>query len=51
MMVATVGVHWKNGFVGPGNYQLTLALAAIAFSLIFSGPGPISVDGMRGKAR
>jgi putative oxidoreductase len=51
MLVAIFGVHWKNGFVGQGNYQFPLALAAIAFWLIFSGPGPISVDGMRGKAR
>jgi putative oxidoreductase len=51
MLVAIFGVHWKNGFLGQGNYQFPLALAAIAFSLIFSGPGPISIDGLRGKAR
>lgn len=51
MLVAIVGVHFKNGFLGQGNYQFPLALAAMAFSLIFSGPGPISVDGARGKAR
>ena len=51
MIVAIVGVHWKNGFLGQGNYQFTLALAAIAFWLMLSGPGAISVDGARGKAR
>jgi putative oxidoreductase len=51
MVVAIVGVHLKNGFLGQGNYQFPLALAAIAFSLIFSGAGPISIDGLRGKAR
>lgn len=51
MLVAIFGVHWKNGFTGQGNYQFPLSLAAIAFSLIFTGAGPISVDGMRGKGR
>jgi len=51
MLVAIFGVHLKNGFTGQGNYQFPLALAAIAFSLIFTGPGAISVDGVRGKAR
>lgn len=51
MLVAIFGVHWKNGFTGQGNYQFPLTLAAIAFSLIFTGAGPISIDGMRGKGR
>ena len=51
MLVAIFGVHWKNGFTGQGNYQFPLALAAIAFSLIFTGAGPISIDGLRGKGR
>ena len=51
MLVALFGVHWKNGFTGQGNYQFPLSLAAIAFSLIFSGAGPISIDRLRGKAR
>lgn len=51
MIVAIVGVHWKNGFLGQGNYQFPLSLAAIAFWLMLSGPGVISVDGARGKAR
>jgi putative oxidoreductase len=51
MLVAIFGVHWKNGFTGQGNYQFPLALAAIAFSLIFSGAGPIAVDWLRVKGR
>jgi putative oxidoreductase len=51
MLVAIFGVHLKNGFTAQGNYQFPLALAAIAFSLIFTGAGPISIDGMRGRGR
>ncbi len=51
MLVAIFGVPLKNGFTGQGNYQFPLALAAIAFSLIFTGAGPISIDGMRGRGR
>jgi len=49
MLVAIFGVHFKNGFLGQGNYQFPLALAAIAFSLIFFGAGPIAVDWLRGS--
>lgn len=49
MLVAIFGVHFKNGFLGQGNYQFPLALAAIAFSLIFFGAGPISLDWLRGS--
>lgn len=51
MVVAIFGVHLKNGFLGQGNYQFPLALAAMSFSLIFSGAGPISIDWLRGKGR
>jgi putative oxidoreductase len=51
MLVAIFGVHFKHGFVGEGNYQFPLALAAMAFSLIFFGAGPIAVDGLRGGGR
>ncbi len=51
MLVAIFGVHLKNGFLGQGNYQFPLALAAIAFSLMFSGAGPISIDGAKGRGR
>ena len=46
--VAIAKVHWKNGFTGNGNYQFPLALAAIAFALIFFGAGPIALDNLRG---
>jgi putative oxidoreductase len=49
MLVAIVGVHWKNGFTGQGNYQFPLALAAIALSLIFTGSGPIAIDWLMGS--
>ncbi|MGB8885898.1 MAG: DoxX family protein [Candidatus Korobacteraceae bacterium] len=49
MLVAIVKVHWKHGFVGEGNYQFPLALAAIAFSLIFFGGGPIAIDWLWGS--
>ena len=48
MLVAIFGVHFKNGFLGQGNYQFPLALAAIALSLVFSGGGPIAIDWLRG---
>src|SRR5579884_4468424 len=44
MCVAIAKVHWRNGFIAQGNYQFPLALAAIAFSLILFGGGPISLD-------
>lgn len=49
MLVAIFGVHLRNGFLGQGNYQFPLALATIAFSLIFFGAGPMSLDWLRGK--
>jgi putative oxidoreductase len=52
MLVAVFGVHFKNGFLGQGNYQFPLALAAMAFAVIFSGAGVISLDhALRGKAK
>lgn len=55
MAVAIGKVHWKNGLLGNGGYQFPLALAAIAFALIFFGAGPIALDAIRrggvGKAK
>jgi putative oxidoreductase len=51
MLVAIFAVHFKNGFLGQGNYQFPLALAAIAFSLIFFGAGPIALDSVWGGGR
>lgn len=55
MVVAIWKVHWKNGLIGAnrGGYEFPLALAVIAFALIFYGAGPIAVDhifGGRGAA-
>jgi putative oxidoreductase len=49
MLVAIFAVHFKHGFTGEGNYQFPLALAAIAFSLLFTGGGPVSVDALTGR--
>jgi putative oxidoreductase len=39
MIVATLLVHLKNGFLGEGGFELTLLLAAACFSLMITGPG------------
>jgi putative oxidoreductase len=48
MLVAIAKVHFKNGLVGQGGYEFPLALAGIAFSLIFFGAGPLALDHIRG---
>src|SRR5262249_16177034 len=47
MALAIGQVHWKNGLLGNGGYQFQLALAAMAFALIFYGAGPIALDAIR----
>lgn len=47
MSVAIWKIHWHNGLKGPGGFEFPLALAVIAFSLIFFGGGPIAVDAIR----
>lgn len=47
LYVAIVKVHWKHGLLGAGGYEFPLALAAIAFGLIFFGAGPIALDAIR----
>jgi putative oxidoreductase len=47
MSVAIWKIHWHNGLKGPGGFEFPLSLAAIAFSLIFFGAGPIALDSMR----
>lgn len=44
MVVAVVKVTFKNGLVGTQGYGFSLALAAMAFTLIFFGGGSISLD-------
>jgi putative oxidoreductase len=51
MLVAILKVHLHNGLLGQGGYQFPLALAAIAFALIFTGGGPISMDWVFGGGK
>ena len=44
LIVAIWKVHWHNGLTGDHGYEFPLALAALAFALIFLGGGPISID-------
>ena len=44
MIVAIWKVHWHNGLFSPAGFEFPLALAAIAFALIFFGAGAISLD-------
>ena len=48
MLIVIWKVHWKNGLLAEHGYQFPLALAAMAFALIFLGAGPISFDSLRG---
>ncbi len=48
MVVAILKVHLHNGLLGQGGYQFPLALAAMAFAIIFTGAGTISLDWMFG---
>jgi putative oxidoreductase len=47
LSVAILKVHLKNGLLGDKGYQFPLALAAIAFALIFFGAGPMAFDALR----
>jgi putative oxidoreductase len=45
MLVAILKVHLQHGlFSKNGGYEFPLVCAAIAFSLIFSGGGPVAMD-------
>jgi putative oxidoreductase len=47
LSVAIAKVHFHNGLMGQGGYEFPLALAALAFGLIFLGAGPIAFDHVR----
>lgn len=47
LAVAIAKVHFHNGLIGNGGSELPLALAALAFGLIFFGGGPIAFDHIR----
>jgi putative oxidoreductase len=56
LSVAIAKVHFHNGLTGNGGYEFPLALATLAFALIFFGSGPIAFDHIRapgstGKAK
>jgi putative oxidoreductase len=44
MIVAIWKIHWHNGLTGDHGVEFPLALAALAFALIFFGGGPIAID-------
>jgi putative oxidoreductase len=47
MCVAIAKVHFHNGLTGEHGYEFPLALATIAFALIFFGGGAIAFDHIR----
>ena len=47
MIVAIWKVHWKNGLLAQHGYEFPLVLAAIAFTLICYGPGPLALEIIR----
>jgi putative oxidoreductase len=47
MAVAIAKVHWHNGLMGEHGYEFPLALATLAFALIFFGGGAIALDHVR----
>ncbi len=49
MAVAILKVHFHHGLTGQGGYEYPLALFAIAFMLISTGPGLLAVDDLFGR--
>lgn len=47
MLVAIWKVHWKNGLLAQHGYEFPLSLAAIAFTLICYGAGPLGLEIIR----
>lgn len=47
LSVAIAKVHFHNGLLGEHGYEFPLALAALAFALIFFGGGSIALDHIR----
>lgn len=44
LIVAIWKMNWHNGLTGDHGYEFPLALATLAFALIFLGGGPIAMD-------
>jgi putative oxidoreductase len=51
VLVATLTVHMKNGYLGQGGMELTLLLAAMGLALALSGAGPYSIDAVMARRR
>ncbi|HEV3048593.1 MAG TPA: DoxX family membrane protein [Solirubrobacteraceae bacterium] len=52
MLTAIDTVHLKNGpWVTKGGYEYNLVLIAAALALVETGPGALSLDGLRGRER
>src|ERR1700727_2557765 len=52
MLTAINRVHLKNGpWAHKGGYEYNVVLAAAALALAESGPGPLSIDALRGKEK
>ncbi len=49
MLVAVLGVHFKNGFFLPQGYEYALTLLVVNVGLVLAGSGTPSVDALRGK--
>lgn len=47
LSVAIAKIHFHNGLIGDHGYEFPLALAALAFGLIFFGGGAIAFDHIR----
>ena len=44
LIVAIWKIHWHNGLTGDHGVEFPLAIATLAFALIFFGGGPIAID-------
>ena len=51
MLVATMLVHFRNGWLGEGGMELTALLGAMALGIALSGAGAFSVDAAIGARR
>lgn len=44
VVIAIWKINWHNGLTGDHGFEFPLALATLAFALIFFGAGPIALD-------
>ena len=51
MVTAIRKVHWERGMYGEGGFEFPLMLAAAAATLLFTGPGALSLDGVRSAGK